>query len=127
MHLHIARFFGNASQDRGEIFFRHRWSDAWLQFTHHAQKFISPPFHIRPAWPDSVLGPDIRIWEKIREWRQHTHDCLTDAFKMDHPSDHMRIATKLVLPEIVGHDQSVVLQISVLARFVQPSEKRSNA
>src|SRR5262245_18948408 len=109
MHLHIARFFGNAPQDAGEILFRHRWRDARLQFTHHAQTFIHPPFHVWPAGTHSVFGPDISVWKKVRQRWQHTDDGFADTFKMNYPSDHMWIATELVLPEIVGDDQCVVL------------------
>ena len=65
MHAHIAWLFRNTLQDGGEVLFCHRRSHSRLQFAHHAQKFISAPFHVRPAWTNRMLWPNIRIWKKI--------------------------------------------------------------
>src|SRR4030095_10806350 len=83
VHLDIARFFRNASQDGGEILFRHRWRDSRLQCTHHTQEFVSAPFHVWPTWADGVLGPDIRIRKKVQQRRQHTDGGLTDTLKIE--------------------------------------------
>ena len=109
MHAHIARFFRDASQDRSEILFRHCWSDTGFQFAHHAQEFVPAPFHVGPAGTDSMLGPNISVRKQVRQRRQHTDDCFTHAFKMNYPSNDVRVATELVPPEIVRDDQGIIL------------------